>query len=141
MDEMKDDDAADVTKAALVENYKRENPTTFAFYGGFESRNELKSKQLVVGAIKLLFNDFFPVRVLITDGASKEQALEFLKLVMVDIERNGIHQAPLDFSEPLETWRDAPPRCALCSAVDVDHGARWDGGRYLCRECHEKKTA
>lgn len=140
MDEMKGDSVADATKAALVEKYQREEPTVFAFYGGFESRDEPKSKQLVVGAIKHLFNDFFPVRVLIVDGASKEQALEFLRLVMKDIERNGVHRAPLDFCEPLETWRDAPPRCAICSAVDVDGGARWDGGRYLCRECYDKKT-
>jgi hypothetical protein len=138
MDDMKDDDAADMTKTALVENYQRGEPTTFAFYGGFESRGDLKSKQIVVGAIKLLFNDFFPVRVLIADGASKEQAIEFLQLVIKDIERNGVHQAPLDFSEPLETWRDAPPRCALCSAVDVDHSARWVSGRYLCQECYDK---
>jgi hypothetical protein len=138
MDEMKDDDAAEMTKAALVENYQRGEPTAFAFYGGFESRDDLKSKQIVVGAIKLLFNDFFPVRVLIADGASKERAIEFLRLVIRDIERNGVHQAPLDFGEPLETWRDAPPRCALCSAVDVDHGARWHGGRYLCQECYDK---
>jgi hypothetical protein len=141
MDEMKDDSVADATKASLVEKYQREDPTVFAFYGGFESRDEPKSKQLVVGSIKHLFNDFFPVRVLIVDGVSKEQALEFLRLVMTDIERNGVHRAPLDFSEPLETWRDAPPRCAFCSAVDVDGGARWDGGRYLCRECYDKKAS
>ncbi|HEY8459253.1 MAG TPA: hypothetical protein VIM99_02675 [Blastocatellia bacterium] len=138
MDELKDGDAADLTKAVLVEKYQREDPTTFAFYGGFESRDELKSRQLVVGAAKLLFNDFFPVRVLIADGASKEQALEFLRLVIKDIERNGVHQAPLDFSEPLETWRDAPPRCNICSAVDADHSARWEGELYLCRECYQK---
>jgi hypothetical protein len=140
MDDMKDDDAGDATKAVLVENYQREEPTAFAFYGGFESRDELKSKQVVVGALKLLFNKFFPVRVLIVDGVSKEQALEFLQMVIKDIERNGVHRAPIDFSEPLETWRDAPPRCAVCSAVDVDGGARWEGGRYLCRECYDKKT-
>lgn len=140
MDEIKDDDPADATKAALVENYQREDPTTFAFYGGFESRDELKSKQVVVGALKLLFNGFFPVRVLIVDGTPKEQALEFLRLMMKDIERNGVHRAPLDFIDPLETWRDAPPRCALCSAEDVGHGSRWDGGRYLCRECYDKTT-
>jgi hypothetical protein len=141
MDEMKDDDAADMTKAVLLEQYGRGEPTVFAFYAGFESRDGLKSKQLIVGSSKLLFNNFFPVRVLIADGASKEQALEFLRLVMRDIERNGVHQAPLDFTEPVEIWRDGPPRCALCSAVDVDHSARWEGGRYLCRECYEKKTA
>lgn len=140
MDDTKDDDAGGATKAALVEKYQREDPTTFAFYGGFESRDETKSKQVVVGAIKLLFNEFFPVRVLVVDGVSKEQALEFLRMVMKDIERNGVHRAPLGFSEPLETWRDAPPRCDVCSAVDVDGGARWEGGRYLCRECHDKKT-
>jgi hypothetical protein len=138
MDVMKDDNSADATKTNLMENYQRGEPTTFAFYGGFESRDELKSKQVVVGAIKLLFNEFFPVRVLIVDGASKEQALEFLRLVIKDIERNGVHRAPLDFSEPLETWRDAPPRCTLCSAVDTDHSARWEGGRYLCRDCYDK---
>jgi hypothetical protein len=140
MVESKDGSIEDATKAALVEKYQREDPTVFAFYGGFESRDEPKSKQLVVGAIKLLFNDFFPVRVLIADGATKERALEFLRLVMKDIERNGVHPAPIDFSDPLETWRDAPPRCAFCSAVDVDGGARWEGGRYVCRECQDKKT-
>jgi hypothetical protein len=53
---MKDDNPADATKSTLVENYQREDPTTFAFYGGFESRDELKSKRVVVGVIKLLFN-------------------------------------------------------------------------------------
>jgi hypothetical protein len=46
MDEMKDGHAADATKAVLVENYQRGEPTTFAFYGGFESRDESRSKQV-----------------------------------------------------------------------------------------------
>src|SRR5262245_57534536 len=133
--EIKDSDAADVMKAALVEKYQREEPGVFAFYGGFESRGETKSKQVVVGTIKLLFNDFFPVRVLIADGASKETALEFLRMVMNDIERNSVHQAPLDFHEPSETWRDAPPRCSHCLAADADGGIQLDNGRYFCREC------
>jgi hypothetical protein len=134
MDETKDIDAA-AMKAALVEKYQREEPRVFAFYGGFESRGETGSKQVVIGAIKLLFNDFFPVRVLIADGASKETALELLRMVMRDIERNDIHQAPLDFQEPSETWRDASPRCAFCLSADVDGVFRWDSGRYLCQEC------
>jgi hypothetical protein len=134
VDVMKNDDTA-TTKTALVAKYEREEPTVFAFYGGFEARGEAKSKDVVVGAIKLLFNNFFPVRVLIADGASKEQALEFLRMVIEDVERNGVHQAPHDFHDPSETWRDAPPRCALCSAADVDGGIRWHNERRLCREC------
>jgi hypothetical protein len=135
VDEVKNGDAAAATKAALVEKYQREEPTVFAFYGGFEARGEAKSKNVVVGAIKHLFNNFFPVRVLIANGASKEQALEFLRMMMADIERNGVHQAPHDFHDPSETWRDAPPRCALCSAADVDGGIQWYNERRLCREC------
>src|SRR5262245_24177165 len=138
MDEAKNETAAEAMKARLVEHYQREEPTVFAFYGGFESRAEAKSKQVVVGSIKHLFNDFFPVRVLIAEGASKEIALEYLQMMMKDIERNGVHREPLDFRETLENWRDAPPRCALCSAADVDGGIQWDDGRYICGECFSK---
>src|SRR5262245_47949539 len=92
-------------KAALVEKAEREEPNVFAFYGGFESA-DAGSKHIVIGASKHLFNNFFPVRVLIPDGTSKELALEFLRMVTKDIERYGVLPAPADFRERSETFID-----------------------------------
>src|SRR5262245_1447956 len=93
-------------KATILDRQQHEEPTIFAFYGGFELADN-SSKHVVIGASRLLFNNFFPVRVLVADGTSKELALEFLQLVIDDIKRNGVHQAPDNFRDSSETFEDA----------------------------------
>jgi len=106
----------DITKAEKLKHYATRDLTSFCQYDGFympEGGDDIMHPDedmhcIIAGETQELMTGVYEVRVLITDGADKEQAVAMLKKILDWIENGDIYPLQKDVDVLLDLANNPP---------------------------------